>query len=291
MTSVTLAIPTLGLEGGPRALSLERLIRESGLEFERGLKLEERREIFAPLDHPAVREARLFPDRLANWALGQAVFGWLAGSTSDYVGVVQDDVRFHPEGWTAILAGIEAKPDAEILNYHSSSPATRQLFVEGGIAWASSPDCAVGTFWLMQNATMRDFVRWCLEDLEPRALERLHEDDLIGVFAMATGRPIHHPVVSPVDHDVSIASAYGNDQHSLRRPAVTLWEANRDPHRRDWTKPETYNTVVAPVGRFYAGLYEWLPVLMRDKKLALDRRAAAAKDETPKRYAPWARSK
>lgn len=289
MISLALAIPTLAREDRARAASLERTLNDLGLK-EHLLDVEDA--VIALPDVP-VSVARLFTDRAANWSLGQRIFRWLSEQSTTHVGVVQDDVRLHPRGWKAIEAMLEVKPRA-ILGLHASHPALRQLFVEGGIAWGSTDDGLVGTMWIMPRdgdaPSMTDLVRFSTTELARGALERIHEDDLIGLYAMARGIPILHPVVSPMDHDVSVASAYGNDNHAYRRPAVTLWDVEdekREALDRDWTSPETYRSEVASLGRFYKSLFEYLPILLADAEHGAKLRARYATRVCPPRLSRY----
>jgi hypothetical protein len=291
MKTIALAIPTLAHEDRARETSLRRTL--SDLRFNEpsiaALLDRQGQHLTVGANTPAVR-ARLFTDRLENWSLGQTIFRWLADQDAEYVGVVQDDVRFHRDGWKMIDAMLDARP-TEIIGLHAAHPALRQLFVEGGISWATTRDGLVGTMWLMPIEAMRAAVRFGIEDIARGQIERLHEDDFLGVFAMATGRKIYHPVVSPMDHDVSVASAYGNDNHLYRRPAVTAWEAaERDPFKRDWTNPETWRSEVAHLGRFYSNLSNHLPVVLRDVDAGARLAAAAARDACPQRYARFFRA-
>lgn len=282
MKTIALAIPTLAREDRAREASLRRLLAD----------LWPKAPVEDLLAGKTIESTRLFTERQANWALGQSMFRWLAEQNTDYVGVVQDDVRFHPKGWDAIEAMLEVYPCA-IIGLHASHPALRQLFVEGGIAWGSTDDGLVGTMWLMPRdgdaPSMTDLVAFSSTELAHGALERLHEDDLIGVYAMARGIPILHPVVSPIDHDVSVVSAYGNDNHAYRRPAVTLWDVDegREAHERDWTIAETYRSEIASLGRFYKNLFEHLPVVLADADLGLKLRARYATRVCPPRLSRY----
>lgn len=296
MISLALALPTLAREDRARRASLDRTLSDLGLLSHIPFDVARAEGVEIDVhDGRLLRRLRLFQERQANWALGQSMFRWLEEQTTDYVGVVQDDVRLHPDGWRAIEAMLEVKPRA-ILGLHASHPALRQLFLEGGISWATTDDGLVGTMWIMPRAgeapSIEDLVRFSSTELCCGALESLHEDDLIGVYAMARGIPIHHPVVSPMDHDVSVASAYGNDNHAYRRPAVTLWEAaereaEKGPHARDWTTPETYRSEVAHLGRFYKNLFEHLPLVLADAALGTKLRAKHATRTCPPRLARY----
>ena len=235
-------------------------------------------------------EPRVFTERAPNWALGVAVTDYLAESDADWALQIQDDVPLHPKFWGVLdaMLGSNVGEHAGIICLHASHYALREIFLGGGVSWSTTPDGLVGPAWLIRPELLREKQKWQTDALKPRAIERMHEDDLLGVFAMATGRLVFAPVVTPTDHDLSLESGYGNAQHRARRPAVTLWDAEqRDPHKRDWTKVESWAGEVVHLGRFYSGLCEWLPRLLRDEAYGNALAEKLRMDLTPERYSRW----
>jgi hypothetical protein len=53
----------------------------------------------------------------------------------------------------------------------------------------------------------------------------LSEDTMLGLWCAVTRRKVYHPIPTPIDHDTSIPSTYGNDEHHYRKPLVTWRDA------------------------------------------------------------------
>ena len=60
--------------------------------------------------------------------------------------------------------------------------------------------------------------------LREGADHRMNEDGLFGLFCAANRIPILHPIPTLVDHDSTLPSLVGHDQHTHRNPLVT-WRA------------------------------------------------------------------
>lgn len=95
-----------------------------------------------------------------------------------------------------------------------------------GYDWATSVDGLVGNGYIFPRHVLEEFLTFRSEVMYPEVLEELNEDAQINLFAMATDRRISHPLPSPIDHDTSIPSTWGADNHPNRKPCAP-WNAVR----------------------------------------------------------------
>jgi hypothetical protein len=178
--------------------------------------------------------AKYFGDKLPNDQWSERVFEWLASANADFAMQIQEDAEVSPNFWAIVRAILEALPPvADIVGLHVVHPETQAL-AANDIRLFTTADALVGVCWAMRGATMREFVEWRRTQLEdgwrnpvpPKGLPGITEDTMIALFAMATGRKIYHPTIAPVDHDTSMASVWGNDDHENRRPRVSWKHAD-----------------------------------------------------------------
>jgi hypothetical protein len=76
-----------------------------------------------------------------------------------------------------------------------------------------------------------EFLEWRSTQLKPDwqahlEAQKTGEDTLLGLWCLVTGRKVWHPIPTPLDHDITLASTYGNDGHRARRPIVR-WDTYR----------------------------------------------------------------
>lgn len=189
---------------------------------------------------------RELTDRAPNPEWSGSMFRWLAEQDSDWSLVVQDDALVPENFWAALRAMLAALPRyAQIVGLHVCHPIAGALAREDVRIFTTS-DALVGLAWAMRTEALREFVRWRARELEPgweqptmrpgdepgrpSGPPSLTEDTMIGVWALATGRRVWHPIPAIVDHDTSLESTYGNDEHEHRRPQVTWADAARFAH-------------------------------------------------------------
>jgi hypothetical protein len=201
-----------------RAASMDRLIRDLGM----------------PLSREMVC-AKLFQEREPNWSWSQKLWGWACSTGATHLLQIQDDVIVGPEFWPTLLAMVEAKPD-DVIGLES---------VLGiGTQWYSTSDGLIGVAYVVPIRLLRDFITWRSTELRADGYKLLNEDTLLGLWCFVTGRRILHPSVTIVDHDTELASSYGNDRHSHRRPSRTTTRGD--------AAPESWDGEPFPAGRFYA---------------------------------------
>jgi hypothetical protein len=185
---------------------------------------------------------REFSDREPNWSWAGKMWEWAAETGATYFLQLQDDVIASPNFWSSIAAMVRSVPD-QIIGLESVHPEAHSTRARGD-CWYTTSDGLIGVGYVVPAALLRRFLYWRSSRLCKGAIVSISEDTLLCTYALAEGYRIWHPVPTIIDHDTEIASTYGNDHHSHRRPTVT-W---RDFGANVWPVGN-----VAHVGHFYGG--------------------------------------
>lgn len=228
-SSIAIAIPTTADWMPERAASLARL-----------------REGLSPFP-PYVGAVREFRDREPNREWSRKLWTWGLEVGADYLLQLQDDVIVAPRFWDHLSAMLAAVPD-EIIGLEAAHPWGPRL-AASGVRWYTTADMLIGVGYVIPHAVLDEFLRWRASEL----VDGWHadEDMLLCCFCMATGRRIWSPIPTVIDHDVELASNYGHENHTHRRPSVT-WKdkpiplADIGPSILAWTPNGTPH-----LGRFY----------------------------------------
>lgn len=175
-------------------------------------------------DESPLKHVRTFAEREPNHVWSKKLWSWAAETNATHLVQLQDDARVPPFFWAALSAMVEAVPD-QVIGLEVVHPAARALAAEGR-RWFTTSDCLVGVGYVMPRELVVEFLAWRASALVDGAVERINEDTLIGLWCLATGRRIWHPLPTIVDHDTTLASTYGNDAHGARRPLVR-WDTTR----------------------------------------------------------------
>jgi hypothetical protein len=186
---------------------------------------------------------REFTDREPNWQWADKMWTWAESTGADHFLQLQDDVLVGPQFWPHLREMIDAVPDQLIglESVHEWSEVAYRL----GHHWYKSSDCLIGVGYVIPRPLMIAFNKWRATTLRPGGAQGgLNEDTMIAVFCMTNGLRIWHPVPTIIDHDIEMASTYGNDAHSHRRPLVTTV---RGAEVKGWEDV----TNVRDMGRFY----------------------------------------
>lgn len=202
-----------------RVQSLARLFEQLGIGGE---------DTSAPPHHCRVF-GELGPTRALVWA--QKLWAWGAEVDADYFLTLQDDVEVAPNFWAALEAMLRVLPD-EVIGLHTSHPLAPEL-CRDDVRWVTTSDGLQGVGYVMPRKLLVEFREWLASHVKDLEGYPEGEDTLIGLWCLATGRRIYHPVPTIIDHDTSIASAYGNDRHGNRRPTVVWKNAKAFDHA--WT--------------------------------------------------------
>lgn len=244
---------------------------------------------------PGYSNLRYFADRAPNWAWSEAMWRWALETGAAHALFLQDDVIPAPNFWPALTAMLAAAPD-KVIGLEQAHPAGKRLALEGH-RWMTTSDMLIGPGYVFPRTELAEFLKWRRDALRPGAVENIPEDTLIGVWSLATGRRLWHPIPTIIDHDTSIESTYGNGAHANRRPTVTWRDgdvvgfAAEDLEDAEWWRRinvvdrATVTIRDNHLGRFYAATPHLARMWLRDCPDALLERMLA--DECPAAYRRW----
>ena len=165
---------------------------------------------------------RVWPSRMWRWGVDSGLTHFLT---------IQDDVLVAPCFWPALRAMLEAYPD-RIIGLSAVHPVGPEV-ARKGQRWYCTRSWLVGWAYVLPRADLAAFVAWT--EANPARVESTNEDSLLNEWITESGRDTWHPVPTLVDHDTSIESTYGNDEHTHRRATVT-WRgySEHDLCSPDW---------------------------------------------------------
>jgi hypothetical protein len=159
------------------------------------------------------------------------MWGWMLDTGASHCLTLQDDVIVSPDFWPALRAMIESGP-ARILGLSAVHPLGPEQARQGR-RWYRTQSWIVGWAYCLPREVLARFVEWF--DANPERVAVSNEDQLLNEWILETQQDTWHPLPSIVDHDTSIESTYGNDDHTHRRCTVT-WRgyAAEDLSSVDW---------------------------------------------------------
>ncbi len=180
---------------------------------------------------------RMISDRAPNDVWSERMWRWAAETDAEWCLFLQDDVEVPDNFWPALRALLEALPaEAEVLGLETAHPAAGALCDED-VRLMTTADGLIGVGYAIRREALVAFLEWRRTKLvdgwrtAAGGKPALTEDTMIGLWCLATGRRVWHPIPTIIDHDTSIASTYGNDDHANRRPVVTWKDAARRGHK------------------------------------------------------------
>lgn len=229
-------------------------------------------------------DQRCFNERMPNHLWSDIMWRWALATGAAHALFLQDDVVLAPRFFAILHAMIEARPE-NVIALHAPTPRARSVFREGRTRWIASRDGLVGFAYVLPRSKLSTFLTWKDTQLVPRAAERTSEDSLIDAWALDASEPILHPVPTIVDHDVALASTYGNDRHTERRPLVTWRDLDVLEEPFDLTDVATWRTNPTPIGRIFPKSHWVLRAVLADE--ARGRELAAGFDRVPNDDSPW----
>lgn len=202
-----------------------------------------------PVDN--ITDFRIFAEQAPNHVWSEHMWAWGASTTAEWLLQLQDDVKLADHFMPALRAMLDAVPShVDVIGLevpHQAAPALS----EDGERWFTTTDMLIGVGYVIRTRALRAFLEWRASALREGALAAVTEDTLLALWCMVTGRRIWHPMPTLIDHDVTLASTYGNDSHENRRPLVR-WNS------KDWGARLDTPAFWAPVtttpphlGRFY----------------------------------------
>jgi hypothetical protein len=138
----------------------------------------------------------------------------------DWALFLQDDLALCPR-YLATAEALLGSAPSSIVGLETVHPAAREL-ARAGRRWCTTADGLIGRAYALRLDELGAFLDWRRDQLRLGATDAITEDTLLGVYALATGRPIAHPIPSPQLHDLTQASAQGNERDAYRTASV-LW--------------------------------------------------------------------
>lgn len=183
---------------------------------------------------------REFTDRAPNWEWSVRLWEWMHETGADWCLQLQDDVVVAPCFWSALHAMIAgAPPDASIIGLSATHPMAPEI-ARRGHRWYRTEAMLIGWAYMIRRDALEEFL--AVRESITTQVGRDCEDVILGAFARASKRFVHHPCPTLADHDTTIPSSYANDHHSTRRPQVT-W---RDFGEGSLTDPSWWNASGVP---------------------------------------------
>ena len=188
---------------------------------------------------PHAYELRAFTERATNKVWPRAMWGWALDTGCSHFLTLQDDVLVSPDFWPALHAMLEAQP-TRIISLAAVHPLGPEEARQGH-RWYRTRSWVIGWAYVLPREVLEGFVAYV--DAHPEHVAASNEDEMLNQWIHATGQETWHPVPSIVDHDTSIESTYGNDDHTHRRTTVTWrgWQAG------DLCSPDFWRGDVGPM--------------------------------------------
>lgn len=190
----------------------------------------------APAAHVSVSKER---EHASVWA--KRLWEWAAEQDADATILLNDDVTIHPQLVEAVAAMAAAIP-GETIALHTSVPVAQSLALIGErwlrCYWLTGPG------YVLPRGGAQRLLDWSAA--APRSVVATVNEDAIGIHeAWSRQRPIWGAIPALVEHDVSVPSTLGYDNHVLRKSCVP-WTA---PHfaRAPVTDPAYWKPLGEPV--------------------------------------------
>lgn len=157
-------------------------------------------------------------ERASNKVWPRKMWQWMIDTGADWCLTVQDDTLIAPCFWPALRAMLPHVGARAVLGLAASHPLGPSI-AYAGHRWYKTQSWAIGWGYALRRSDLVEFVQFC--DTHADWVERFNEDELLNRWVQETKRFTWHPVPTIVDHDVSVASLYKNDEHTHRRSTVT----------------------------------------------------------------------
>jgi len=168
------------------------------------------------LETECVTSLRAFTEKMPNWQWADTMWRWgeeVSFDATHFI-TIQDDVKLHPEFWGIVHNMVTHKPD-KVICLQTAHPASIQLRAEGK-SWMTTADGLVGVAYILPISLLKEFNEW-RAGANQDFVKSQTEDTLLAFWCVLTGRRIWHPIPTPIQHDLSLESTYGNDSHAMRK--------------------------------------------------------------------------
>jgi hypothetical protein len=248
MSRLALAVPHTSWAAG-RPESLAKLLSDLGLG--------DTRPGISKATVPSFGEIDVFvhDNRSTRDVWSEKIWTWGISTGADVFLQLQDDMRVAPEGlfWDALAAMLDGRHE-DVLNLQAVHPLTPAL-LEEKIRGYTVCDGLPGPAYAIHMPALVEMIAWRKESLGDGAVQAITEDTLLGIFCMATRRPIWSPIPTIVDHPGEVKSTYGNDEAIRQRPLVR-WDNWVPPDRLGMVvealvDPRFWSEEARHLGRFY----------------------------------------
>lgn len=179
-------------------------------------------------------DRRVFADKEPHWKWSLRLWRWGLESGADWLVQLQDDVQVPETFGAAVRAALAAaSPSAQVVALFGIHPLARELARQGQ-RWHRTRAWLMGNGYALRRDFLAEFVPWVDAN---EALARVTcEDALINRYCVETGRDVFHTMPSLVEHDLSIASTWGDqakgmgldrpENHGHRKATVSYLDFN-----------------------------------------------------------------
>ena len=188
---------------------------------------------------------REFAHKAPNRVWSKELWDWAAASGASHLLQLQDDVQVCDYFWPH-LANMLMCSQTKVIGLESVHHKAG-VVLAGGSNWYTTADGLIGVGYILPITVLKAFLAWRDTQLVDGWV--CDEDTLIGVYCLVSGTRIWHPVPTLIDHDTSLASTYGNDLHTNRRPLLTMVGQSGRWAPKSWFPPPG---TVPHLGRFYS---------------------------------------
>lgn len=156
-------------------------------------------------------------EHASTWAV--RAWKWAAGHGGPAV-FLNDDVTVCPDFPRVVAAMLEAVPD-QVIALHTTAPTAPSLAMCGE-RWLRSY-WLTGPGYILPAGAAARLLKW-LAAAPKQLVASVNEDNLIMHWAWSEQRPVWHCIPALVQHDVSVPSTLGYDEHPGRQTNVP-WDA------------------------------------------------------------------
>ena len=173
---------------------------------------------------------RVFDEKAPLHVWTEAMWRWASEQDVEWCVFTQDDTVVAP-GFGGILDTMLYRmgDEYDVVGLQVAHPQATALHALGYEAFTTT-DGVIGVGYAIRRTALCDFLAW-RSRLAPERQQGISEDTQIAVWCAITGRKVWHPLPTCIDHDTTLPSTYGNDNHPHRRstvrwdtPAVPAWK-------------------------------------------------------------------
>lgn len=140
---------------------------------------------------------------------------------------LDDDVLVCPHFAEKLRAIVTARPN-DVIALHTSLPGAMDAYTRDE-HWLTTDDGVLGPANVWPIALLEDFLAWRSSDaLTDDAIEHsssFGSDVLAGLWHVATGRKVYHPVPTITDHDLTLETNFAGNETTPGRSTTCNWRS------------------------------------------------------------------